>query len=74
MRECKKCIRSQNSLHFHTKQMRALSLDQTLGLRVRAQNLYSLLDLMLPEAQPGVWAMGIHRQKHKSAHKTTDVM
>ncbi len=42
----------------------SLSLDQTLGLRVRAQNLYSLLDLMLPEAQPGVWAMGIHRQKH----------
>ncbi len=52
----------------------ALSLDQTLGLRVRAQNLYSLLDLMFTEAQPGVRAMGIHWQKHKSAHKTTDVM
>ncbi len=52
----------------------ALSLDQTLGLCVRAQNLYSLLDLMLPEEQPGLWAMGIHRQKNKSPHKTTDVL
>ncbi len=34
----------------------SLSLDQTLGIRVCAQTLYSLLDLMLPEAQPGVWA------------------
>ncbi len=53
----------------------ALSIsNQTLGLRVRAQNLYSLLDLMLPEAQPGVLEMGIHRQKHKLVHKMTDVM
>ncbi len=37
----------------------ALSIsNQTLGLRVRAQNLYSLLDLMLPEAQPGVRGNG----------------
>ncbi len=75
MRECNKCIRLQDSLHSHTKQMHSLSLDQTLGLHVCAQTLYSLLDLMLPEAQPRVWAMGIHRQKqHKSAHKTMDVM
>ncbi len=30
----------------------SLSLDQTLGLCVRAQNLHSLLDLMFTEAQP----------------------
>ncbi len=58
----------------HKTDALSLSLDQTLGLCVRAQNLYSLLDLMLPKEQPGLWAMGIHRQKNKSPHKTTDVL
>ncbi len=51
----------------------SLSLDQTLiGLRVRVQNVYSpLVDLMLPEARPGVCILW---QKHKSTHKTTDVL
>ncbi len=34
--------------------MRSLSLNQTLGLRVHIQTLYTLLDLMLPEVQPEV--------------------
>ncbi len=66
-----KCLHSQDSLHSHTKQTRSLSRSDIRPTCVRS-NL--ILFPGFNDARSAIWSVGNDRQKHKSAHKTTDVM